>query len=565
MEQLEKKTVNGRPYYYYSKWGWRNGKCRRLWQKYLGKLEDIVKAVDGDLIPQYAEIFQFGLPSAVWHECKKQNVGKIIDSICPKRDQGLSVGRYMAIAAVNRAIKPSSKKGMWEWFSQTSLLRAVPEATAAALDSNRFWDHMDAISPENAQASWKRIIRGTINREQLDLSTISYDGTNFYTFIDTFNVKSKMARRGKNKQGRNNLRQVSYSLFCSRDGGIPLFYDIYEGNLNDAKEFPLVTKRFHNFLNNLSTTQLPTPKITLVFDKGNNSADNFALLDQCEIHFITTVKLSEHKDLAEISNNDKRFVCCTRAGLESVKVLSLNRTLYGKERKVLVMFNQELFNTQLKTVNADIDKALEALSDLKQRLDDRANGLIKGGRAPTKGSVEKKCKEIRKRQYLKDLIWVNISEGAQITYGFDSSKLDEITDTYLGKKIVITTRKSWEEEEIIEALNSQYIIEHVFRDMKHRDIGSWWPLNHWTDQKIHVHAMYCTIAMLLRALIHRRVRQSGLMISMQRMLKELDGIKEVVNVYIRSRRRPAKRQTVLTKQNAVQQQLCDILNLPLLR
>ena len=57
------------------------------------------------------------------------------------------------------------------------------------------------------------------------------------------------------------------------------------------------------------------------------------------------------------------------------------------------MFNQELFNTQLKTVNADIDKALEALSDLKQRLDDRANGLIKGGRAPTKGSVEKKCKE----------------------------------------------------------------------------------------------------------------------------------------------------------------------------
>lgn len=565
MEQLEKKTVNGRPYYYYSKWGWRNGKCRRLWQKYLGKLEDIVKAVDGDLIPQYAEIFQFGLPSAVWHECKKQNVEKIIAGICPKRDQGLSVGRYMAIAAVNRAIKPSSKKGMWEWFSQTSLLRAVPEATAAALDSNRFWDHMDAISPENAQASWKRIIRGTINREQLDLSTISYDGTNFYTFIDTFNVKSKMARRGKNKQGRNNLRQVSYSLFCSRDGGIPLFYDIYEGNLNDAKEFPLVIRRFHNFLNNLSTAQLSSPKITLVFDKGNNSADNFSLLDQCEIHFITTVKLSEHKDLAEISNNDKRFVCCTRAGLESVKVLSLNRTLYGKERKVLVMFNQELFNTQLKTVNADIDKALKALSDLKQRLDDRANGLIKGGRAPTKGSVEKKCKEIRKRQFLKDLIWVNITEGAQITYGFDSSKLDEIADTYLGKKIVITTRKSWEEEEIIEVLNSQYIIEHVFRDMKHRDIGSWWPLNHWTDQKIHVHAMYCTIAMLLRALIHRRVRQSGLMISMQRMLKELSGIKEVVNVYTRSRRRPAKRQTVLTKQNAVQQQLCDILDLPLLR
>jgi len=45
---------------------------------------------------------------------------------------------------------------------------------------------------------------------------------------------------GKNKQGRNNLRQISYALFCTEDGHIPLFYDIYEGNRNDVKQFPLM-------------------------------------------------------------------------------------------------------------------------------------------------------------------------------------------------------------------------------------------------------------------------------------------------------------------------------------
>src|SRR2546429_6716736 len=40
MQRLEAKSIHGRTYYYLSQWGWKNGKCRRLSQKYLGKLED---------------------------------------------------------------------------------------------------------------------------------------------------------------------------------------------------------------------------------------------------------------------------------------------------------------------------------------------------------------------------------------------------------------------------------------------------------------------------------------------------------------------------------------------
>ena len=124
MERLEAKKISGHTYYYYSGWGWRDGRCRRLWQKYLGKLEDIVRAVEcGGPPPAYAEVFEFGLTEALWREAERSQVVETIDRLCPKRDQGLSVGQYLAIAAANRAADPVSKRAMWEWLSATTLLR----------------------------------------------------------------------------------------------------------------------------------------------------------------------------------------------------------------------------------------------------------------------------------------------------------------------------------------------------------------------------------------------------------------------------------------------------------
>lgn len=253
MERLESKIINGNIYYYYSKWAWKDGRCRRIWQKYLGKLENIVSAVQRvGPTPLYAEVFQWGLPMVVWKECTTAEIIERTDFLSPKRNQGLTVGEYLSIAAINRALSPTSKRSMWEWFSQTALLRRLPHATPAALSSQRFWDHMEKI--DKPLAIWQDILTGVVKREAIDLSSVSYDGTNFYTFIDTFNTKCTIAKRGKNKQGRNNLRQISYALFCSADSHMPLYYDIYEGNRNDAKQFPVMVKKFQGFLEDIART-----------------------------------------------------------------------------------------------------------------------------------------------------------------------------------------------------------------------------------------------------------------------------------------------------------------------
>jgi hypothetical protein len=55
--------------------------------------------------------------------------------------------------------------------------------------------------------------------------------------------------------------------------------------------------------------------------------------------------------------------------------------------------------------------------------------------------------------------------------------------------------------------------------MKDRGVGSWWPMFHWTDQKIRVHGFYCTVAVLLRSLPLRRVRQGGVDLSLKKLLQ----------------------------------------------
>ena len=564
MERLEAKTVKGKTYYYYSHWGWRDGRCRRLWQKYLGKLEDIVAAVQGrGFAAQSAEVFDFGLPAAVWAECRRQRIAEEVDAHRPKRRQGLSIGTYMALAAVNRAVEPASKRAFGEWFEATCLRRTLPAATPPMLSSQRFWDHLDMLSVDDAKAAWTAIINGVLKREGIQPAEVCYDGTNFYTFISTFNQACTVARRGKNKQGRGNLRQVSYALFCDRESHLPLYYDVYQGNQADATQFPLMITRFREFLaTRLNHATVDAEGVTVVFDKGNNSAENMALLDTERLHFVGALKATDVPALATISNASPTFISCTRPSLEGIKYFATAHAIHGKSRQVVVTYNPELFRTQWLTLLNDIEHATQALSTLQQRLADRANGLIKGGRAPTQQSIATACKEILSRQFLKTIFTLAATSNLQLEFSQDQAVLANIAATVLGQKILFSSRLKWHPEQIIDAYHGQYVIEHAFKEMKDRRTGSWWPLNHWTDQNIHLHGFYCTLAILLKTIIHRRVKLAGIQVSMPRLLKELESVKEVVLLGGKPAKGGVHRtQTVLTRLSDVQARILRTLGL----
>jgi transposase len=569
MQRLEAKTIHGRTYYYYSQWGWKNGKCRRLAQQYLGKAEDIAQAMQGaGPAPEYAQVLHWGLPLALWQEANRAQVAAQVDQLCPKRDQGLSTGDYIRLAAINRAYDPVSKQAMWDWLSRTGLPQWWPEASAGQLTSQRFWDHMDRIEPPTAQAIWQQLIAQVLQREQIELSQICYDGTNFYTFIDTFNLKCQLARRGKNKQGRCNLRQISYALFCSTDGQLPLFYEVYEGNCNDAKEFPQVLEKFQRWLVQRAGSTWATIKPTLIFDKGNNSESNFGLIDTLELPYVGSVKLDEHPDLMRVSNQAACWQAATEPGLEGTKSWRTQQTVYGQERTVVVTYNEHLFASQWATVQNDLAHALNQLAAVRHHLQARAAGLIKGGIKPTVESVRRKADQILHRQHLHQLVQITVTQNSagvpQLDYQADEAAQRALVDTYLGKTLLITSHQEWTDVQVIRAYRSQFVIEEVFHEMKDRRIGTWWPLRHWTDSKIQVHGLYCTIALLLRALLWRRARQAGLRLSMAGLLEKLGQIQQVINVYPAKRTgQPPTEQSVLTQRDEVQEKLIEILGLPI--
>ena len=87
-------------------------------------------------------------------------------------------------------------------------------------------------------------------------------------------------------------------------------------------------------------------------------------------------------------------------------------------------------------------------------------------------------------------------------------------------------------------------------------------MHHWTDSKIQVHGLYCTIALLLRALMWRRVQAAGVSLPLKRLLSELDEVREVVNVYPKKRRQKTQRsQAVLSKTSELQDRLIAVLGL----
>ena len=82
------------------------------------------------------------------------------------------------------------------------------------------------------------------------------------------------------------------------------------------------------------------------------------------------------------------------------------------------------------------------------------------------------------------------------------------------------------------------------------------------DVYVRSSGLYCTIAVLLRALLWRRARQAGVRLSMAGLLEKLGQIQEVINVYpARRAGRPVTEQPVLTKRDEIQAKLIEILEL----
>jgi transposase len=459
-------------------------------------------------------------------------------------------------------LAPTSKRQLAAWYRDTLLVQLLP-LPPAALRSQRFWDHLHHLDAAKLARIEEELTRKLVEGWGVALEALFYDATNFDTFLSSENP-ARLARRGHAKSKRTDLRIVGLALLVSWDFHVPLFSQVYQGNQNDSVTFSRVlddlVARYRLFRGQCED-------ITLVFDKGNNSEENFRVLDASPYHFIGSLVPSQHQDLLDIPL--KKFHSLEDPSLAGVRAYRTEKEVFGGKRRIVITRSRALLRGQVRGIRQHLAKKLRALRDLQKRIA-RSHKPGWRGKPYTRESIQKNLDTIISGQYIQDFLWGRVTGKHRrlgIAYGIDEDAYQKLKQRVLGKRILFTDRSDLSDEQIITGYRGQHHIERAFREMKDPYCIRFSPPHHWTDAMLRVHAFSCVLALTLVSLLHRRVRQAGIEITQSRLLEQLKGIKEITNYYpaesadkIRRGGRPRSERT-LTRMNPEQEQIFRALQL----
>jgi transposase len=498
---LQKHRVAGRTYWRIVESRRVRGKPRAVPLLYLGSADDLLnrllQAPQGELRIQS---FQHGDVAALKAAADRLGVISIIDRHVPASARGLSVGTTLLLAALNRAVRPRSKRGWSNWARLTSLHRLFPGLKVEQLTSQFFWDQMDCVPLPALRAIEDELTSVIVQQLGIKLDALFYDVTNFFTFIASTNLKPQLPQRGHSKQKRADLRLFSLALLVSREGHIPLCSHLFEGNRVDAKSFPDSLTLIRERLQKLS---VELDEVTLVYDKGNLSRANQHLVDQAPFGYVASLVPTQHPQLLQIAVSEYQPLASEHLG--ELPVLRLEREIWGKRRTVLLFISEQLRQGQIRGLMQHLKKALRALDRWKSQLAKPRSG------PRTPEAANRQIHTLLSAQHLNKVLKVDYDptrEGAaRLHYEIDAAALTQLQNELYGKRILITDRSDWSDEQILLAYRGQSEVEEAFRQLKDDEHMAVRPQYHWTDQKIHVHTFCCLLALLLGRVLEFQARQ----------------------------------------------------------
>jgi transposase len=554
MSSLIGKRIGGQTYYYLREVARVGGRPKIVSQRYLGKADDIAAAMDGvTVLPGRTRHLAFGDVAAAWSVIERLGVAQIIDEVTGSRraDAAAGAGTYLALATLNRVVAPCSKLAFADWWATTAADRWV-KVPAAALDHRRFWDAMDLLTVPQLAEIERRIGQAMAGQFALDLSGLVLDMTNFATFIDSANEKAPIAQRGKAKQKRHDLRLVGLALVVTRDGGIPVVSRAYPGNRPDVTQFTAVIDELVTRYQGLGGG---AGELTVTFDAGNDSAANQDHLAGLGLHYAASLPPSQHPHLLAIPTARYQLVDPDRFG--ALTATETTAQALGAERRVILTHSPTFHARQARGFDQTLAKAERQLAGLATRL---ARGHTRRPRA----QVEAEIAAITDPRWVSRVLQVTLTgarpAGLRLSWHIDSQARQALEEEYFGKRILFTDRDDWPAAEVIAAYRAQADAEAGFRQLKDRDVVSFSPMFHWTEQKIRVHIFYCVLALTIAHLMRRQAAHDGLHLSVRELLHTLGGIEETVMIFPSAGGRPKARR-MLTDRDPTQQRLFDLFGL----
>jgi hypothetical protein len=432
------------------------GKVKHRYIRYLGKLDE-----EGNLIPrmkientQVKKVTLSG-PVHALHEISEEiRLQDILGEYAPEI-------LTLVYAHILRPESLNNIKRVLNWIDTDEIGLEVP------VSRKRFESAMDNLAkmilPVERQL-YQRITRHS------NLNTLFYDVTSIYFY----GKKVSMARLGYNSR-HTSLPQVGIGLAVESDYGIPLFHHLFDGNVFDAKTFPVILGRLQ---------EIGRENCTLVFDRGISSRKNIRAAVKSGFTVIASLPIrgKKMKEMAqrEVQTLGPQDIC----PLSSVFIHAreINPTWEELPVRMFICLNKPLQAQIQQNRYYEVQEAVERI---------QRGSPIKCGL----------------RKYVRE-------DG---TINTEALRERESLD---GVYILITTHL--EKNQVVKKYFERELIEKSFRFLK--STLSVQPVRHWLFRRVKAHIFICYLAYLHLAWMKMLLEKGGISLSPIKALELLETI-----------------------------------------
>jgi len=553
MAHFHIKKKKGRPYLYVREIARVDGKPKVVSQIYLGSPERVAGYATGKgQGPETIKVEEFG---ALWlaHQVDQDiDLVTIIDSIAPRapRETGPTIGEYFLYCVWNRMVAAVSKNRLSRWYGRTAIQQIRP-VDIGELSSKRYWEKWDRVGENSLKAMARGFFERIWQHDSPGADCLLFDTSNYFTFLAS-STPSELARRGKSKDGRHHLRQIGLGLLVARESKLPLYYCVYPGNVHDSRQFETVMDEMFGVVCGLHQTK---ERLTVVIDKGMNSADNYAWIDDhARIHFVTTystyfaqelaatpldrfepIDIAKNRQLVKDGNPEERLLAYRSKG-----------EYWGKQRSAVVTYNPATARKQAYTFKGKLDTIRQQLLIMRNKVREKAPHWRDSDKVQER--YVRLCERLHISPDYYTLSFKQTKDGLSMTFRKDLYRIGK-KQALFGKNIIITDNTDWTTPEIVEASFDRWQVEDRFRLSKNHDLVGTRPIRHWTDSKIRCHLFTCVVAMTYLRRLELKLISAGVNRTAEDVMDDMKHLHSVLMLNTGSRK-PVRRLETPTKTQA---------------
>ncbi len=544
MAHLYKKLKKGHEYFYIRETQRVYGKPTTINQVYLGTADKVQAALGkGGFSPK-----EFGSVFALNELDRAVDLAGMINEILPpkKRVRGPSLGELVFYAALNRAIAPTSKRQLANWYETTDIQRIRP-LRLESLNSQNFWNHWDRISDsdlDKIKTAFFKKINSLLPAQKHRLIIEAAD-------ISAPPKPSAFAGLSQPDQDflAEHLAQqkLGLALISEWSQGIPFYYQSFSGGVPVNGFYD----HMEHLLGKVANLGVGIEDVTLVVNQDMDAAPIIEHIDAKDgMHFIVSYAPDFAPELTEISLKDfrplpgKRGAQLSPVAKEEEKILfyETHATFWNRPRRVVITFDPKSFHKSYQDLGKKVQRVRKEMMALQQRYAQEANQ--ENAVESIKTHLAHLCQRLKISPALFQLNFVQGKGQFRLEFQLDHRQMAGVV-RHFGKNILITDHEDWGVEEIYDTCVTRAVLVPELGDGKGtnanrpygnaRDNRSLFqkallPLYHWTDSKIRVHLFVCVVALTYLTLLCQRLAVAGIKMTPNEAMEELRGLRTAIYV-----------------------------------